>query len=129
MAISDEKYVTLTTFTRDGRPKPCPVWITDTGDGTVGFTTFSTSWKVKRINNDPRVTIQPSDARGNPTEGTEVLEGTATASQGPEFDRVKRLISSKYGIQFAMINFFGKVRAKMGKDSGTDTAVVITLNN
>ena len=54
MAISDEKYVNLTTFTRGGRPKPTPVWITDTGDGTVGFTTFSTSWKVKRINNDAK---------------------------------------------------------------------------
>ena len=128
MAISDEKYVNLTTFTRGGRPKPTPVWITDTGDGTVGFTTFSTSWKVKRINNDAKVTIQPSDARGNPTAGTEVLEGTAVALQGQEFERVKKLIQAKYGIQFAMINLVGKVRAKMGKDSGTDTAIVITLN-
>ena len=81
MGIADEKYVNLTTFTKDGRPKPCPVWITDTGDGTVGFTTFSTSWKVKRLNNDSRVTLQPCDAKGTVTAGTDVVEGTAIASQ------------------------------------------------
>jgi len=127
MAISDEKYVSLTTFTKDGRPKSSPVWIIDTGSGTVGFTTFSSSWKVKRLNNDPRVTLQPCDSRGNVTAGTEVVEGTAVTSQGSEFERVKALIKSKYGIQFTLINLVGKVRSAMGKDSGTDTAVVITL--
>ena len=129
MGIADEKYVNLTTFTKDGRPKPCPVWITDTGDGTVGSTTFSTSWKVKRLNNDSRVTLQPCDAKGAVTAGTDVVEGTAIASQGAEFERVRSLIQSKYGIQFAMINFFGKIRKAIGKDSGTDTAVVITLDD
>ncbi len=128
MSIAGETYVSLTTFTKDGRPKPSPVWIADTGDGTVGFTTFSTSWKVKRLNNDSRVTLQPCDARGNVTAGTDVLEGTAVASQGDEFDRVRELIKAKYGIQFTLINLVGKVRKAMGKDSGTDTAIVITLN-
>ena len=35
---------------------------------------------------------------------------------------------AKYGIQFTMIDLVGKVRKAMGKDSGTDTAIVITLN-
>jgi len=129
MSIADEKYVSFTTFTKDGRPKPSPVWIADTGDGTAGFTTFSTSWKVKRLKNDSRVTLQPCDARGNVTAGTDVLEGTAVASQGAEFDRVKALIKAKYGIQFTMIDMIGKVRKAMGKDSGTDTAIVVTLND
>jgi len=128
VGIADEKYVSLTTFTKDGRPKPCPVWITDTGNGTVGFTTFSTSWKVKRLQNDSNVTLQPCDAKGTVTAGTEPVEGTAVASQGAEFERVRGLIKSKYGIQFAMIDMVGKIRKAMGKDSGTDTAVVVALN-
>ncbi len=128
MALADEKYLSLTTFTKDGRPKPTPVWVVDAGDGKLGFTTFSSSWKVKRLANDPRVTLQPCDAKGSVREGTEVVEGAAVASQGPEFERVAALVKKKYGIQFTMITMVGKVRKAMGKDSGTDTAVVITLD-
>lgn len=63
--ISSEKYVSLTTYRKDGTPKRVPVWIADLGDGTVGFTTASSSYKVKRIGNNPKVTLQPSDTRGN----------------------------------------------------------------
>ncbi len=128
MAISDEKYVSFTTFTKDGRPKPTPVWIADLGDGKIGFTTFSTSWKVKRLNNDPKVSVQPSDSRGTPTPGSTEQTGTAIAAQGAEFVRVRDVIKSKYGFQYTMIDMVGKVRKAIGKDSGTDTAIIITLD-
>ena len=45
-AITDEKYVSLTTYKKDGSTKSLPVWIADFGDGTIGFTTASSSYKV-----------------------------------------------------------------------------------
>ncbi|NNC79410.1 MAG: PPOX class F420-dependent oxidoreductase, partial [Acidimicrobiales bacterium] len=48
MSIIDEKYLSLTTFRKNGEPKATPVWIVDLGNGTAGFTTASSSWKVKR---------------------------------------------------------------------------------
>ena len=65
MSIADEKYVAFTTYKRNGETKSLPVWIADLGDGTVGFTTASSSYKVKRLRNDNRVILQPSDAKGN----------------------------------------------------------------
>ncbi len=128
-SISDEKYVSLTTYKRDGSTKALPVWIVEVADGKVGFTTASSSYKVKRINNDPRVILQPSDAKGNVKDGSEAATGAATVvTAATDFESVKQLVKAKYGIQYTMINLVGKAAKLIGKGSGTDSAVIITLD-
>lgn len=129
MAIADEKYVSLTTFRKNGERKAVPVWIADLGDGTFGFTTPSSSWKCKRLRNDPRVELQPSDARGKVKPGTSVVAGTAELKQGADFDRVRSQIKEKYGFQVTMIVLVQKIGKVFGKDGGSDTAVIITLDD
>lgn len=126
-SIANEKYVSLTTYKRDGTAKPLPVWIADLGGGTVGFTTSSSSYKVKRIKNNPAVLIQPSNSKGDPTPGTEVVSATATIAQGAEFERVEKIVKKKYGMQYSGIKAVGKFMKLIGKGSGTDTAVILTL--
>ena len=128
MTISDEKYVSLTTYKKDGSPKAVPVWIADFGDGTVGFTTASSSYKVKRLGNDPRVVLQPSDAKGNVTDGSEPVSGTGVAVTGPDFAKYEAIIKAKYGMQYRGIKLVGKFMNLIGRGSGTDTAVIITLD-
>lgn len=125
--IASEKYVAFTTFKKNGTPKSLPVWIADLGDGTVGFTTSSSSYKVKRLNNNPKVMLQPSDAKGVVTAGSEEVEGTAVTATGADFDRIAGIVKKKYGIQYTGITMVGKIAKLIGKGSGTDTAVVITL--
>jgi len=127
MAIADEKYLSLTTFRKNGERKTTPIWIADLGDGTMGFTTQGTSWKCKRIRNDPRVELQPSDSRGRPTQGSSAVPGTATLGTGAEFDRVRNNIKDKYGFQVTMISTMQKVGKLFGKGADSDTAVIITL--
>ncbi len=126
-AIANESYVSLTTFKADGTARPVPVWIVDLGDGTVGFTTSSSSYKVKRLNNDPRVELEPCDRRGTVAPGATKVTGTAVASTA-DFDRVKSVVKGKYGFQYALVTTIGKVAKLLGRGSGTDTAVVITLD-
>ena len=59
------EYILLTTFTKDGRPKPTPIWAAPDGDRLLVITEEN-SWKVKRIRNTPRVTLAACDVRGNP---------------------------------------------------------------
>ena len=61
--VYDEKYLLLTTFTKDGKPKPTTVWGAPEGDKLL-IITDDGSWKTKRINNTPRVTIQKAGALG-----------------------------------------------------------------
>lgn len=128
--IATEKYVRLTTYKRDGSAVATPVWIADLGDGTVGFTTASSSWKVKRIGNNPKVALQPSDNKGNEVPGSEAVTGTAELRHDAAgFETIKKRIKDKYGVQYTMISLVGQAAKLMGRGSGTDTGVVVTLDD
>ena len=129
VSIADRKYVSLTTYRSDGTTKSLPVWIADLGDGTVGFTTASSSFKVKRMGADPRVELQPSTAKGEILPDTASVTGTAAIFiGGAEFERCRSAIVEKYGIQFRAIEMVGKIAKWRGKGAGTDAAVKITLD-
>ena len=128
MSITDEKYVSLTTYRKNGDGKSSPVWIVDLGDGTVGFTTHGESWKCKRIRNDSRVTFQPSDQRGRVTSGSSIISGNAVLATGTDFDAVRALVKKKYGFMVTMIGAMNKVLGMLGKGGDSDTAVIITLS-
>ena len=125
-AIANEKYVSLTTYRKNGEAKPTPVWIVDLGNGTLGFTSASSSWKAKRLANDPKVSLSPSDSRGKVSAGAMVVTGTAVAS-ADDFDRVWQLILAKYGVMARGIILMGSFMKLIGRGSGADTAIIITL--
>jgi len=128
MSLADEKFVSFTTYKRNGEPKSLPVWIVDVGDGKLGFTTASSSYKVKRVRNDDRCTLQPSDRKGAIREGTAPVSGRAEIRSGADFEPVKALVKKKYGFQFTMIAMMGKIAQMVGKGSGSDTAIIVTLD-
>lgn len=64
--LADAKYVRLTTFRRDGTPVVTPVWFA-LEDGALYAWTDERTGKVKRVRNEPRVTVGTCNARGTPT--------------------------------------------------------------
>ncbi len=128
MGIADQKYVAFTTYTSAGEAKTTPVWITDLGDGTIGFVTPSTSWKAKRLANNPKVVLQACDARSGVKPGSEPVTGTAVSSVA-DYERVNTAITAKYGWQRQMVAAFGKIARLLGRPGrNSDTAVVVTLD-
>lgn len=82
--VANAKYLLLTTFTKDGTPKPTPIWGVPDGDRLLVITDDG-SWKVKRIRNTPRVTIAEcgvlGKVKGEPVEGVaRVLPKSETGS-------------------------------------------------
>ncbi len=126
--LASETYVSLTTYTRDGTPKAVPVWIVGAGGGRLALVTSIDSWKVKRIRNDPRVALQPSDRAGKVTPGSSPVTGTAELADQAEFERIRNLVQSKYGVMWTLISLLGRVRRLFGSTMATDCAVIITLD-
>lgn len=93
--IAAAKYVLLTTFRKDGTPVATPLWAAADGDRLLMWT-VTDSWKVKRIRRNPRVTIAPCDARGNPK--GEAVEATAEILDLPGSDRARDAIAKRYGV-------------------------------
>ena len=111
--VAKSEYLLLTTFTKDGRPKPTAIWAAPSGDNLVVIT-GGDSWKVKRIRNTSRVTIAPCDMRGN-RKGEDV-EAIAvildTSANGATYDA----IGSRYGLIGKTFNFFSKLRGGLDKN-------------
>ncbi len=107
--IAGSEYVLLTTFTKDGRPKPTAIWAAPDGDGLIVITQ-ATSWKVKRIRNTPRVTIAECDRRGKPK--GEAVEATAVINPSRTKDAYDA-IGRRYGLLGKTFNLFSKLRGGM----------------
>ncbi len=115
--VSNAQYVLLTTFTKDGRPKPTPIWIARDGDRAVVITEAN-SWKVKRIRNTPRVTLAVCDMRGKVKGPT--IEAKATVLDDSHTDAVYRAINKRYGIIGRIFTIFSKLRGGSGRTVGLE---------
>ena len=115
--VSRAQYVLLTTFTKDGRPKPTPIWIARDGDRALVITEKN-AWKVKRIRNTPRVTLAVCDMRGNPK--GEAVEAVATVLDESETETVYQAINQRYGIVGRVFNFFSKLRGGAKRTIGLE---------
>lgn len=91
--VAHSKYILLTTFTKDGRPKPTAIWGAPDGDALLVITDDG-SWKTKRINNTPRVTIQKSSVFGKPK--GEPVEAVARVLPKEETRRVYDAVVKRY---------------------------------
>jgi len=128
MSIADEKYVLITTFRKNGAAVASPVWIVGLGDGTAGFTTEDNSGKIKRIRDNPKVTLQPCSMKGTPKDGAAILGGTAEVLLGADAQPIRTAISSKYSVMtkfFKVGELWRKVRRK---PEPTTCAVRLTLS-
>ncbi len=111
--VAGSEYILLTTFTKDGRPKPTAIWAVADGDRLIAITQEQ-SWKVKRIRNTPRVTIAECDRGGKPK--GEAVEATAAildkSANGTTYDA----LGKRYGLIGKTFNFFSKLRGGMEKN-------------
>lgn len=118
--LARSQYILLTTFTKDGRPKPTPVWAaldTERGDRLLVITRGD-SWKVKRIRHTPRVTMAACTMGGRPT--SESVEGTAALLAKSENGAVYAAIARGYGIVGKVFNFVSKLRGGMENNIGLE---------
>ena len=129
MSISDEKYISSTTYRKSGAAFSTPTWIVPLDGGRVGFWTSSRSGKYKRLRNNPSITIQPSDSRGRVKDGTGPVDGSVQLiTSGADFDAIQNKVKAKYGFMVQMAKIFNTLgHIGKGKFPYGDVGVVVTL--
>jgi PPOX class probable F420-dependent enzyme len=99
VAIPDEivrsRYVSLTTFRRDGTPVATPVWHVVDGDELVVISDADAG-KVKRIRNSGRVVVTVCDIRGRIKPGAATADGTARLLDESRTAAGRKLLARKY---------------------------------
>jgi hypothetical protein len=130
MTISDEKYVAATTYRKSGAAVPTTTWVVALDGNRIGFWTSSASGKYKRLRNNPRIVLEPCDARGRVKAGSQSTEGAAQlVSAGADFDAIQRGIRAKYGAMVPVTRFFNALGHLGRKFPYGDVGVVITVSD
>ena len=130
MTLANEKYLSLVTFRRNGEPVPTAVWVAQVGD-ELGVITEEHAGKVKRIRNNPRVTLTPCDVKGKVLPGATTTAATARLVSGSDAVGVDRAIRKKYGLAYRAISLtwvlpalWARLRSK--GDTPRDFAILIS---
>jgi PPOX class probable F420-dependent enzyme len=94
--LRGHKYAVLVTFRRNGDAVPSPVWFGLDKEGHAYFRTLHDAGQVKRIRNNPRALIAPSNVRGKPT--GPAIRGTARIVPEEEWPHAEAVLAEAYGL-------------------------------
>lgn len=118
------KYLSLTTFRKDGRPVSTPVWFV-VNEAELLVLTDERSGKARRLRNSPRATVAPCDARGRSSESpievmAEVLPERAGAAQA--------MVNRRYRVAAPLVAAASRaMRAVRRRPEESRTAIRITM--
>jgi PPOX class probable F420-dependent enzyme len=121
--LGHAKYLSLTTFRRDGTPVATPVWLVREGD-SLRVITQADSGKAKRLRHTTRVLVAPCDARGN-LKGAQV-EAAATLQDPAETARTAQLVESRYGLLGKLLMWRSRRAARKPGAAG-QVGIAVTL--
>lgn len=118
------KYISLTTFKKDGTPVATPVWLTREGD-SLYVITDANSWKAKRLRNSDRAEVAPCDMRGT-------VSGPSTPARATLLDeagtaRVNKMINAKYGLMAKAFGIRGTVNRLLRRPAEQRVGIEIHL--
>ncbi|MEI6372559.1 MAG: PPOX class F420-dependent oxidoreductase [Actinomycetes bacterium] len=120
-SLATGKYLSLTTFKRDGSAVATPVWFVREGDA-LRVVTDVDAGKAKRIRNSGSVLVAPCDMRGN-IQGDQV-PATAELQDADATVETAAAIRARYGI----VAWFMMRRAQRKvKKTGVPTQVGIVI--
>ncbi len=120
------KYISVTTYRRSGAAVSTPVWPVAV-DGKLYVSTGSRTGKVKRIRNNPDVTVTACDARGRST--GEPHKGVARIIPVDQRPDVEAALVRKYGLQKRLMNALDKVRGDNTKSFGKRLLLELVLED
>lgn len=122
--LAAAKFVSLTTFKRNGDGVATPMWVGRDGDQLLIWTPAD-SWKVKRVRRDPRVRLVPCNRTGKTEPGAVPADGTAVVvDDAAEVAAVADNLKRKYGMAFRVIT---AIEALVKRGRQTRVALRISL--
>ena len=89
------KYVSLTTYRKDGTPVATPVWQVANGTELI-VVSDADAWKVKRIRNNSHVVVTVCDFRGRVAPGAPSAQGEARLLDEAGTRQARELLAKKY---------------------------------
>jgi uncharacterized protein len=119
------KYLSITSFKRDGSGVATPVWFVQEA-GRLLIQTDATSGKVKRIRRNPQVLVGPCTATGRLL--ADPVPAQAELLPDTEVGRVERLLAAKYRIDLLVIRPIRSLQAALRRGRPRPKPVILAIN-
>lgn len=117
--VAAGRYILLTTFTKDGVPKPTPMGFVAEGDELL-LTTSANTWKVRRIRRDRKVRVAVCTQRGRVI--SPVSDGIAVIVEDPaSVARIRSSVVKRYGLPSRIVT------AWLDRRNGARVGISVTL--
>jgi uncharacterized protein len=122
------RYLSVTSFKRDGTGVATPVWFVSDGKRLFAFTDLHSA-KIKRIRRNPHVLVASCRPWGN-LRREPVLARAEVLTDIADLERVRKLLVARYKISYRVVMFFYRLGPRTrGKQSVADgAALAITLD-
>ena len=118
------KYLSITSFRRDGSGVSTPVWFATGGDRLLVMTDLR-SGKVKRIRRNPYVTIAPCSARGK--RKARQLPAHAVLLPASEVGHAEQLIKRKYRFDLLFVRPIRAIQALFRPEKRHEVTTIIAI--
>lgn len=118
------KYLSITSYRRNGTGVATPVWFVTEG-GRLLVMTDARSGKVKRIRRDPFVRIAACSSRGRPK--TEPTQAHAEVLPPSETERVKGLFARRYRVDLLFVRPIRAIQALFRPDMRHEETVILAI--
>jgi PPOX class probable F420-dependent enzyme len=128
-AFSRGRFLSVTSFKRDGTGVATPVWFVSDGARLFALTDLHSA-KVRRIRRDPHVTVAPCRPGGK-LRGEPVMARAEMRTTGPELEHVQRLLLDRYAISYRLVMLFYRLGRRLrGRSAVADgAALAITIGD
>lgn len=107
--FASQNYLNLESYRKTGTPVTTPMWFTE-DNGTLYVYSLANAGKVKRIRNNAKVRVVPSDLRGKPK--GEWIEAKAQILDERGAELANKLLNKKYGWMKRIGDLFSRLRKR-----------------
>lgn len=122
-ALFPGRYLSVTSFKRDGTAVATPVWFVSDGSRLFAFTDLHSA-KVRRIRRDPHVLVAPCRVDGKLL--AEPFPAYAEVLTAPEeLDDLQKLLLARYKISYRVVMLFYRLGRRIrGEQAVADGAAL-----
>jgi PPOX class probable F420-dependent enzyme len=127
-ALFPGRYLSITSFKRDGTGVATPVWFVSDGARLFAFTDLQ-SLKIRRIRRNPHVLVASCRVNGK-LRREPVAARAEVLTAGADLEHVQKLLLARYKISYRVVMLFYRLGRRLrGKQSVADgAALAITLD-
>jgi PPOX class probable F420-dependent enzyme len=124
-ALFPGRYLSVTSFKRDGTGVATPVWFVSDGSRLFALTDLH-SWKVRRIRRNPHVLVAPCRVNGKlRREPVPARADVLTATE--DLDRVQKLLLERYKLTYRVVMLFYRLGRMLRRESAVADGAALAI--